>query len=455
MGIWTLIVVFSAVGRLRSLESLSPPDLVFFAQSCWNASHGLGFEQTALEFDSGLLFRSMHLSVVRALWVPLFWILPKVETLVILQALAVAIGVLGACRLAGNRDQSASGLSLSLILFFPLSPVLASTDLRPLIWMYPAMVWVMVGLRENRPLWTVVAGTFALSAREEAPFLLVALLPWAIWERRDGTKWRSVVCLFCLAMTGWLYTQYGWSGAGNIRTTQDHAAVVQSVFSGNRPIFRWEQEWHFALPIMVASLPALRCPLLWAPGLFAWLYLVLFSDFEPMAPGNGGLHYLSVVAPFWLGALALGTGRMERRGQLSGIRGQLIWGLALLVAAPHWKQALDWSRTLMEDRDQGPYSMIFEIRDESGGVLAHPRVAPLLVERSLLRIQGHFQVTPERAQQVAGEVDWALLPRWAPPGDAGAEEWLLWNTALPEAGLAPVMEDERWILWGRQPVNEE
>ena len=136
----------------------------------------------------------------------------------------------------------------------------------------------------------------------------------------------AVGLLVVLSISGWIGVHYGWSGAGNIRTTLDHSAVFDAVLNGERSIFRWEQEWHFAVPILLASLPALYCPLLLAPGIFAWLYLVVFSDFEPMAPGNGGLHYLSVVAPFWLGALALGMGRLERSGQLTGVRGQLLCG---------------------------------------------------------------------------------------------------------------------------------
>ena len=449
IGIWTLVLLGSAVGRLRNLESLSPPDLAFFAQSCWNSCHGLGFEQTALEFDSGLLFRSMHLSIVRALWIPFFWVYPRVETLVILQALAVAVGILGAIRLSSSKGTSASSLSLALVLLFPMSPVLATTDVRPLIWMYPAVIWVIVGLREDRPMWTVLAALFALSAREEAPYVLAALIPWGIWERRGGSSWWTVGMLFVLTTVGWLCIRYGWSGAGNIRTTTDHSAVLQSIWSGERPVFRWKQEWEFALPIMIASLPALRCPLLWSPGLLAWLYLVVFSDFEPMAPGNGGLHYLSVVAPFWIGALALGVGRLERSGKLSGFRAQIVWGTALLVAVPQWKQAMTWCTSAFVKPEEGLYSMISMIRDDTGGVLAHPQVAPLLVERPLLRIQGHFQVTPERARQVSNEVDWALLPRRAPSGIEGSSEWALWNAALPEAGLTPVMEKENWILWAR------
>ena len=52
----------AAVGRVRAVDSLSPPDLVFFAQSAASAARGEGFAQTALRFDHGGLTTSVHLS---------------------------------------------------------------------------------------------------------------------------------------------------------------------------------------------------------------------------------------------------------------------------------------------------------------------------------------------------------------------------------------------------------
>ena len=135
---WILCLVIGAAGRLHSLESLSPPDLAFFHQASWSAVHGYGFDQTALEFDRGTLLGSMHLSLVRLLWLPLHWLAPRVETLVVLQALSVGVAGLAALRL-GQSHGGGSGLwSRGVVLLCPFFPLLATVDLRPLVFLLPA-----------------------------------------------------------------------------------------------------------------------------------------------------------------------------------------------------------------------------------------------------------------------------------------------------------------------------
>ncbi len=100
---WLLCLTVGAVGRVHALESLSPPDLAFFHQSSWSAIHGHGFDQTALEFDRGTLLGSMHLSLVRLLWLPIHWMAPTIESLVALQALGVGFAGVAALRLTRSE----------------------------------------------------------------------------------------------------------------------------------------------------------------------------------------------------------------------------------------------------------------------------------------------------------------------------------------------------------------
>jgi uncharacterized membrane protein len=448
---WLLLLVTGALGRLHALESLSPPDLAFFHQASWAAIHGYGFEQTALEFDRGTLLGSVHISLVRLLWLPVHIVAPRVEGLIALQALAVGLSGLAALRLCRSDDGIPGPWSRGALLLCPLFPLLATADLRPLVFLLPASLWVIVGLREGRWFLVLGSGLIALSAREEAPYILGALVPWALWSRRSGQNFRSVWILAGLTLLGFICVELLWSGSGNIRTSIDPGATLASVMDGERKVFRWEQEWKFMLLLILGGLPALRAPLLLAPGILAWLYLAVFSDFEPMAPHHGGLHYLSVVAPFFIGAFALGMSRLEASGWMSRGRAHIFWGLALLTSAPHWIQVGDWTRSLIEQPQTGPRAMVRELRSQEGGVLAASRVAPLLSERRLLRIQGHFAVTPERSEEVANEIDWALLPLAAPAGEAGITEWAAWSRALPAAGLEPLRQEEGWVLWGHPP----
>ena len=75
--------------------------------------------------------------------------------------------------------------------------------------------------------------------------------------------------------------------------------------------------------------------------------------------------------------LALGVGRLERSGQLTGAWTAPLGNRPVGCGTP-LEAAMIWSMALLEDREQSPHSMISLIREDTGGVLAHPMVAPLL-----------------------------------------------------------------------------
>ena len=58
-----------AIGRLRALASLSPPDLAFFHQATWNATRGNGLYRR--HSSSTQPFSSIHPSLIRAVRVPI------------------------------------------------------------------------------------------------------------------------------------------------------------------------------------------------------------------------------------------------------------------------------------------------------------------------------------------------------------------------------------------------
>ena len=127
----------------------------------------------------------------------------------------------------------------------------------------------------------------------------------------------------------------------------------------------------------------------------------------------------------------------------------MAWGMAVLVSAPSWFDCIDWIRADWRTDTPGLERVVSDLRQESGGVLVDPRVAPLLSGRSMLKIQGHFEVSPESSARVVSTVDWALLPQSAPPGEAGTVEWDLWMDSFAEGGLRPLRTMDGWVLWGR------
>ncbi len=429
------LTVLAAIGRQRGFEALSPPDVAFFHQSTWSAAQGQGFAQTALEFDRGALLGSVHLSPVRLLWVPLYRLLPSLSTLVALQAAVVLLGAVIVARLAG----ASARIAAAVFLLHPLTIGLACTDLRPLVFVVPGVLAVVLGLARGRVSAVVLGGLWTIAAREEAPFLLAALLPWAL-AQRSGL--RCVLALTGCVAAGFAAPMLAWGHLSNISINQDPVGALSAIGDGGLP--GRSGELGFGLRCLLAAPAAALAPTLLVPAAAGWALLVVLGQMEPMAPGEGGVHYLAVVHPLLLAAAAVGVTRLpERWGRL---RSGAV-ALALLGGLPELAQSARWAAIAVA----GPRGEVADLerllepaRADRGAVLADPEVAPLLAERPILRVRGHFAATPERVSAVADEVRWMV----GRPGAAREEERALWDAAFAARGFQRRGEAGEWELWG-------
>lgn len=442
-GLGLLGAIF-AVARLRALASLSPPDLAFFHQASWSAARGLGFSQTALEFDAGTLLGSIHLSLVRLAWVPLSALYDGPELLVAAQGTLLTAGVAAAGVLVVDRQHR---VPVALLLgLSPLALALGACDLRPLTVVVAPGVLVAAGLFRGRAAWVALGALAVIAAREEAVYVLGAMVPFAVAQAlRSRQQAPASVLIGAVAMAAAL-PQLVWGHGSNIQANTDLAATVDQLLSGDRPVFRWPVELRFFGRFGVAALPALLCPELLLPGVLAWVFLAVFSQLEPAAPGQGGLHYLSVVAPFFLAATAVGVHRGTR-----WMGGRRLWGMvgvAAVMAAPELGDGLRWTSSALSSSPL--QAEVARIRSQTGGVLTIAKAAPMLSGRPLLRIQGHFTPDAVRVDAVAAEVDHALLPAQRPADGPPAEEWDQWQNALTFAGLKPGAQVQGVQVWSKK-----
>jgi hypothetical protein len=437
VGLLGALYVAAAVGRVRAGETLSPPDLAFFFQSCWSAAHGAGFHQTALEFDRGTLLGSIHLSPVRALQVPFCRLVPHPAGIVATQAAAVAAGA-GVCARLLPRRETLAVAALLLVGLHPLTLALATVDMRPITFLVPAGALVALGLHRERAVLVAAGAALAAAAREEAPLVLAAFLPFA-WGRRRPVQLALLAGIGLSAALPWL----AWGHGANIRTNTDPLATLEQIRTGARPVFRWHQETGFLGRALVAGIPALLAPELLLPALGGWLWILVFSELEPAAPGQGGLHYLAVVGALLLPAIAVGLGRLLRRRASPA----LLVGLTMLLVVgggPELAQLLRWATAPQDTEDT---AIIDVLRDTPCPVLVPQHLAPAVAARPVLRIQGHFAATAERVERVAGEVVHAVILTESPGESAAAAEWARWRAALDEKGLRPERSDGTWTLW--------
>ncbi len=447
------VLGLAAAGRVHSGLSLSPPDLAFFFQSCWSAAAGRGFAQTALEFDRGSLLGSIHLSPVRLAHLPLCAVLPDARALAALQALqlALAAGLAGACvaRLAPQHRALAAGMAL-VVGLHPLSLALATVDLRPLVSMVPGGALVVFGLVQARarpraagPAAVVFAGgLLCVAAREEAPFVLAAALPFA-----RGAGWRAGLALISAGAVGAALPWWAWGRAGNIQSNADPLGTAADILAGRRPLFRWHQETRFLARALAAGLPALAAPELLLPALAGWLWILVFSSLEPAAPGQGGLHYLAVAGALFLPAVAVGAGRLLARLPPRRARALVIGsGVAVgIFGAPELIEAAGWARP----RPAPLAALAAPLHEHCGPVLVPPALAPALAARPVIRIQGHFAAPAARIREEAAALCHAVLPAAAPPDPTAAAEWARWQAALGDAGFVAEATAAGHTRWAR------
>lgn len=455
--LWIPVLALGAAGRVMCFEVLSPPDLAFFHQATWNAFHGHGLTQTALEFDDGSLTRSVHLSPVRLLWVPLYGLWQDPRLLVGVQGAVLASTGIPVLLLARGRGFSGpvAGLLAAVVGMHPLLLALGTTDLRPLTFMVPGVVWAAWGLDRGRALPVLAGAAWAAMAREEAGLVLLALLPWGVLRARASGSWRGVLGLGVGVLGALALPMLVWGRLGNIATNRDVPGTVDAILTGSRPLIRWSQEGWFGLRCLVAAAPALLAPELVLPGLLGWGWLVVFSELEPVAPHHGGMHYLAVVAPFVLAAVPVG---LDRARLLWGGRtmpriGLLLGGLGVaVVAGPELMDLGRWTLGAVGvpgAEARSVRALVAPVIHSEAGVLAHPRVAPMLSGRRLLRVQGHFQADIARVTAVVDEVEWAVLEAHAPPEGPLRDEWNRWRQGLKAACFEGMAEGAGLVRYRR------
>jgi len=425
-----LLLLLAAALRLHVHRSLAPGDLAFFTQSAWNAAHGRGFAQTALSFEGSSLWSSVHWSPVRLLHIP--FALLGAPGLVALQALLVSLAALILARSARGLGALGPLLLLALALH-PLSFALATADARPILVFLPLVALAVGAIERGRYAWLAVAVLGMAMVREEAPFVILALLPWAL-----GRGARPVGILLGGASLAAMIVG-AWGGAA-MQTHPDPLGHLSQVLAGRAALFRDPQELGFAA-LSLALLPfAVLAPRLLLPGLLGWAWLLVFSTREPAHADGAGIHYLAVAWPFVASAAAVGARRAWASVRLRPLVGLTLLACLLVGLGGGGQRAASWSAELDEARQRR--ALIEGIAPQPGGALVPDWAAPALARREGLWMLGHLDSSEEAMRTVAAGLDHAVLPE-------EGEEARRWAELLREEGLRPKQRAGGDVRWGR------
>lgn len=207
------VAVFSAISILGFRNfGMSAFDIGIHVQAIWKLSAGQGLFNTV----RGMPIWGDHCWFVMLLYTPLYWLVPRVETLLVLQSAALALGTLPLAALIVRRG----GGSFAVLVFtlaWLLSPALQNMNLEnyhPEVLATPFLLWAVerADARKWRGYWIAIA--VALLCKEDVALTTFVLGFWVFFKnRRVGsmTMLFSVVWfLLCIKVFLPLFNDHGF-----------------------------------------------------------------------------------------------------------------------------------------------------------------------------------------------------------------------------------------------------
>jgi len=195
---WALFLFFTAllgwasVLRYRTYNATNF-DLGIFAQM-FEQLRRTGHAWTTLERNRLLTHFGVHCSPVFYLLLPFYWLVPRIETLLVLQAAAVSAGVLAVRAIAQHLFGKSPRLILLCCLLYLLHPGIplgSLFDFHENKFLAVFLLWAVYFLLKEKPLPLLLFSALTLSVKEDAAIYVVALAlfwlcarPWSREEKK-------------------------------------------------------------------------------------------------------------------------------------------------------------------------------------------------------------------------------------------------------------------------------
>lgn len=391
------------VGRVRSF-SAPTYDFGIFAQM-FHSMRTTGLPITTVERDGALSHFAVHVSPIYYLLLPFYCLVPRAETLQVLQAAVLASAVVPLWKL-GRHHGLKPGVRCLLCVLLLLYPAYAggtSYDIHENAFLTPLILWLFYGIDRKNGWITGVSALLTLMVKEDAAVYVAVIALWLLvksWLRREG-KWGLTAgsallagaLLWFAAVTGYLarhgdgvmtyrYKNFMYDGSGSLVT------VVKAVLlCPMKAVFECVDVEKLEF-IALTMLPLLGLPLLTRRYeryilLIPYILVNLMSDYQYQHDIFFQYTYGSTACLFYLTAVNLADIRIPklRVGALAGAIciAAACFGAQILPTALHYPgQCLTYREyydTLRQTLDQIP---------EDGTVAATTFYAPYLSRRDTL-----------------------------------------------------------------------
>jgi uncharacterized membrane protein len=249
-------------------------DLGVFDQGLWLLSR---FHAPFVTVMGRNLFGD-HASLILVPVVPLYWLFPEPEGLLVLQTCVLAAGAVPVYLLARNRLHS-TALATLLAAAYLLNPALQQGNMdqfHPEAFLVLSIAVALYAALERKPWLLAVAVVASLLVKEDTALLIVPLGIWVLF-RRDrrwgiriiiaGLAWAlfayGVVIATILGTATFYADRIPFGGVGGFFSTlfAHPARMVSYVRSGGRPFYLWQLGfsvgWGFVLAPEVAAIALL------------------------------------------------------------------------------------------------------------------------------------------------------------------------------------------------------
>ncbi len=311
-----------AVLQQRAFES-GRFDVGNLTQAVWSTAHGRFLEVTNLQGQQ-ISRLGAHFDPLVALLAPLWWLWPSPEMLLVVQAVAVALGAVPVFLLARKHlGTETGGLGLALVyLLYPPTQWIVLDDFHPVALAAPLLLGAIWFLDQNRLLpFALCAGAACLT--KEQVGLTVAML--GIWHAfAHGRRYAGAVIAAAGALVAVVattvivphyapgggspfegrYAAVGGSPTGMVQTFIGHPLRVLEAATEHRDV-----SYLLDLLVPLGGLPLLS-PLVAASAL-PDLALNLLSATRTQTSIH--FHYTAAVIPGLVAATVFGVARLQRR----------------------------------------------------------------------------------------------------------------------------------------------
>jgi uncharacterized membrane protein len=315
---------FSALSTLRDRAfETGRFDLGNMVQAVWATAHGHPLRVTDLHGEQ-ISRLGAHVDPILVLFAPLWWVWPSADSLLVAQAVAIAVGALPVFWLARKHlgsERAAAGFALAYLLL-PAVQWLTLNEFHPVALACPLLLYAFWFLDSDRPVPFAVCALLAAATKEEIALVVAGFGLWyALAHRRRvagtvilaaGVAWSAVAVEVVLPHFNHgaepsFYSRYGDVGGslGGIAHTALHhpGRLLSKAFDGRGLHYLGQ----LALPLAGLFLAA---PLVLVAAV-PELALNLLSSTRTQQSIH--FHYTAGAIPPLVVASVLGAARIARR----------------------------------------------------------------------------------------------------------------------------------------------